>query len=502
MILAALTPERHEFVYLDDVVAAVDVTAVSQDADLVAITSMTAQADRAYELANGFRNFGVTVVMGGIHCAVRPEEAARYCDAILLGLGEHTWPAMLEDWENGRLKKVYDAKDYPPVEEFVSPRVDVIDHTKYLAYPIQATRGCPNHCEFCSIAYSSGHKYRMKPIEQFVADVKAFEACNRPGILGAEHKDYYIVDDNLYVNREYTLKLFRAMKGLNITWHGQGTINAANDEEVVAAMAESGCRSYNMGFESLSEESLAEMGKPKHNYVPSYQQALLNLKKHGINAGAYFVFGFDHDDPTVFERTLKFVFENKLLRPVFSCLTPYPGTELAKRLNRDNRIFLQGWHLYNHWNCVLTPKRMTTEELQSGFYWATREMSDFEFIKDCLRHFWSFGPWPNNPPLKPVERLALLYLGLRFVMVRGCAKYGLFLWWAARQKNAAEFRSIIGDLYGYEIGMTIPRHCKNPADKYRALPPGRLRDRLDAIAAATPAPAQQPDDTPTGAPAA
>jgi len=131
---------------------------------------------------------------------------------------------------------------------------------------------------------------------------------------------------------------------------------------------------------------------------------------------------------------------------------------------------MSGWEQYNHWNAVITPKRMTADELQEGFYWATREMSDFKHMKAALSYFWSHGPWPDsNPTITFLQRVGLIYLGLRFFLVRGLSAYGKFLWWAAVQKNTAEFRSIIGDLYAYEVGMSIPASYKNPADKYRAL---------------------------------
>lgn len=463
MILAAITPEKHSFVYIDDEFETIEYDEI--EADLIAITSMTVQSSRAYQIAGEFRKKGIPVVIGGIHAAVRSDEVAAHCDAIMIGEGENTWPVLLEDFEKGELKKVYNAKDYPPVEKLVSPRVDIIKHDRYLMYPIQATRGCPNSCDFCSIKYSSGHKYKMKPVEQVIKEIQEYEKYNDGGIAGALKKAYFFVDDNLYVNREYTKQLFIAMKDLNITWDGQGTLNTAHDDEILQLMAESGCRSFSFGFESVSQESLKEANKPKYNKVEDYVTAINNVQKYGIIAGGYFVLGFDSDGVDVFENTAKFVQDANLIQLVFNMLTPYPGTKLYDRIKGEGRIFNRSWEFYNAFSCVYTPKKMSATDLQLGYYWAAAEAMTLEHIKKSFANFWKNGPWKTNPPLKPIERIALIYLGIK-LRLNGLGKYQKFLFWVARQKNAADFRSIVWAMMRHEISTQIPSYTYyNPARK-------------------------------------
>ncbi|MDR3120889.1 MAG: B12-binding domain-containing radical SAM protein [Clostridiales bacterium] len=456
MVLAAITPAEHRFIFIDEDIEDVD---FGMDADLVAIAAMTEQSSRAYLVAGEFRKRGITVVIGGIHAAVASEEVAAHCDVLMLGEGEHTWPALLEDFARGEVKPVYNAKDYPPVEVLISPKVDIINHDAYVSYPIQATRGCPYDCDFCSIKHSSGHRYRMKPVEQVVREIREYEKYNKPGIGNTIKKSYFFVDDNLYVNREYVKELMTAMRGLNIHWDAQGTINIAQDDEILTLMAECGCRSLGIGFESISPETLKEANKPKVNDIKDYSEAIRNIAKKGIIPTGYFVFGFDTDDVTVFRKTLEFISDSDLVQALISVLTPYKGTRLYDRL--APRVFEVSPYLYNSWNCVFTPQLMTAAQLQSGAHWVGKSVSDLEFMKKQLKKFWNYGPWKNNPPLTLFERILLIYAGF-LLGLRGLWKYQRFAFWAATQKNAADLQTVIWSMRRNEISKAAPKNAKNP----------------------------------------
>ncbi|MCL2287351.1 MAG: B12-binding domain-containing radical SAM protein [Firmicutes bacterium] len=444
MVFAEITPSTYEFIYIDEEIEKID---FEMDADLVAITAMTVQASRAYQISERFRSRGIPVVIGGIHASVLPEEVKEHCDAVAIGEGENIWPEMLKDFEQDMLKEFYNAKDYPPVDKLTSPRVDVVKHDYYLLLPLQATRGCPYDCEFCSIKFSAGHKYRMKPVEQVVAEIKEYEKYNKKR-LGGFKKGYVFVDDNLYVNREYVKKLFTAMNGLGISWTGQGTINMAFDDEILTLMAASGCKTYSIGFESISEESLKEANKPKINKTNDYAAAIGNLIRHGIIPAGYFIYGFDGDDKGVFQKTVDFAYKSHLLQPSFNVLTPYPGTRLYDRLKAEGRIFDNNWEHYNTSKCVFTPKHIEPPMLDDGAMWSSKQLADFEVIKAQLSYFWSQGPWPTIKRLTLLERAALF--GLAMKLRKHGNKFYKFLMWAARQKNAQDFSTIIAALVIHE----------------------------------------------------
>ena len=444
MVLAAVTPPEHSFTYLDEDIEELKFDRI--DADLIAITSMTVQAVRAYFLADKFRQMGYTVVMGGIHASSCPEEAATHADAICTGEAESYWPILLDDFANNRLKKEYLSKDYPPVTELVTPKFDIVKHDSYSVLPLQATRGCPYSCDFCCIAFSSGHKYRMKPVEQVVAEIKALEQYNQ----GPFKKRYHFVDDNLYVNRDYTVSLFKALKELKITWMGMGSLNTVKDAEVVKLMAESGCRSYSVGFESISEESLNEV-KKKTNQVEEYITAAQTLISNGIISAGYFIFGFDQDDENSFRRTTEFTIKHHIINPFFNIMTPFPGTQVYERTK--DRIFDRNWSHYGSLKCVFTPGKLSPDQLEKGSYWASQEVARLDLLREHLEYFWSHGPWEANPRLKLKERMLLLYLSSR---VRDNKEYNKFLKWAAFKRNAVDV---------YQIASTVTFHYM--AEKFK-----------------------------------
>jgi radical SAM superfamily enzyme YgiQ (UPF0313 family) len=448
MIFAALTPKEFDFRYVDEDIEDVDFDYMN--VDLVAITAMTMQAKRAYQIADRYMAAGKTVVIGGIHATVMSDEVAEHCDALMVGVGENTWKAMLDDFSGGTLKKVYNAKDYPPVTKLISPRIDIIRHDSYLLYPIQATRGCPNHCDFCSIRSSSGIGYIMKPVDQVVAEIKALEKYNKGHLGSVMKKGYQFVDDNLYVNRQYTKELFAAMKDLRITWSGQGTINVTEDDETLRLLAESGCRSFSIGFESVSDASLRESNKPSYNKTGNYKQAVERLIRYGITPSGYFVFGFDSDPKSVFDDTVKFARESHLIQTHFSVLTPYPGTTLWDRLNDEGRIISRDWSRYNSLLCVFSPKNFMPEEINQGAYRSAVKTVQLSYYREQLKHFWDHGPWRSNPVLTLKERLTLFVLAY---MLRKQKEYKNFLLWVASKRKAVSISTVVLALSMHDMAV-------------------------------------------------
>ncbi|MDR0571104.1 MAG: B12-binding domain-containing radical SAM protein [Clostridiales Family XIII bacterium] len=457
LVFAALTPERHSFVYIEDELDEID---FDMDVDIVALSVLTEQAYRAYEIAGEFRRRGKPVVMGGVHASVVRQEAAAHCDVLMIGEGENTWLPMLEDFENGCLKPVYDAKDYPPVTALTSPKADVVQHDRYTMFVIQATRGCPYDCDFCSLTYTNRRHYRKKPVEQVVAEIKEYEKHNIDGHLGMRRKNYYFVDDNLYVDREYVKELLTALIPLGITWEGQGTVNTASDDEILELMAKSGCRAFSVGFESIQPESLREVNKAKVNTVETYEACIRNMARHGIMPGGYFIFGFDSDDVGVFERTWDFLDKSELLLCYLNVLTPYPGTRLYDRL--EPRIYNYASNNYNSWTCVFTPKLMSSTELQRGATWAAKKMMGLDYTFRQLKKFWNQGPWEAIPTLNLAERLTLIGMGLVLGFTGGM-EYLVYTFKCAFYPKAADIKEIFWFMRRREMADYMRIEAVNPA---------------------------------------
>ena len=332
--LAAFTPEDVEVVITDENVDEID---FEDHADLVGITTMTPQAKRAYQIADEFRRREVRVILGGFHPSNMPEEALSHANAIVVGEGEGLWGRLIEDAQNLRLKQVY--KDRIPMDlsTLKPPRRDLIREKGYLfTNTIQLTRGCPFRCEFCSVTSLFGRTYRTRPIQAVIEELTE---------LKRESIFLFIVDDNLIGNRAYAEQLFRAVEPLKFKWASHAPLHLVEDESLMKLISESGCVALFVGFETLSRENLSLMGKPSNMKIP-FRDAVKRFHDHGIGVLASFILGYDHDTEDSFKRILDLCNETKMDGSIFPILTPYPGTPVCKRLERENRILSN----YGDWN--------------------------------------------------------------------------------------------------------------------------------------------------------
>ncbi len=371
-VVAGLTPrEQWETTIVDEAVEPVDFDA---PADLVGITAMTPTAKRAYELAAGFRERGVPVVLGGIHPTALPKEAARHADAVVIGEAEGIWTRVLADARRRRLAPFYRAETRPPLESLPLPRRDLFRPKVYLTTAtVQTSRGCPFSCDFCSVTRFFGRSYRCRPVVDLLRELE-----------GLGQKIVLFVDDNIFGAPARAKQLFQSLIPLRLNWVGQSSINIAKNAELLKLAAKSGCRGLFVGLESLLPENLRAAGKSLLNRVADYREAIARIQGHGIGVEGAFIFGFDDDDPGIFERTVEFARKVRLAAAQFGILTPFPGTPLRARLERAERIIDRDWGRYTISNVVFRPLKMTAQALQDGFDWAYRSFYGYPSIVSRL----------------------------------------------------------------------------------------------------------------------
>jgi len=355
--LAGLTPQNIEVSVIDENAHKVN---FDEQADLVGITTMTPTATRAYEIADGFRKRGIAVVLGGFHASAVPEEAGQHADSVVIGEAEEIWTSLLHDFELGDLKKFYQRRELASLEDLPLPRRDLLKSRSYTMFnTVETARGCPRQCCFCSVSSHFGNTYRFRPVKDVIKEVETLEG-----------KYLFFVDDNIVGIPRRAKELFGALTHCKKKWIGQGSITFANDDGVVKLAAKSGCVAMFIGFESVSQSSLEEAGK-SFNIVERYEEVIKRIHAHGISIHAAFIFGFDHDDESVFEKTVAFANRTKLDSVSFSTLTPFPGTPLYRRWIEENRILDKDWSKYG--GAVFKPKLMSQEALNEGCRWAWRE---------------------------------------------------------------------------------------------------------------------------------
>ncbi len=367
LTIAGLTPEDWEVVVRDE---HVESSEAEGDFDLVGIQTYISSAARAYELAERWQRRGAKVVLGGLHPTSLPYEAADHADAVCIGPAETVWAQILADCEHGRLRKFYRGRSEgsAALVPIPAPRSD--EPAAYLVrHTMVTSRGCPHACDFCYKSSFWGPKYYearpMVEVERELAEID-------------DHLVFFL-DDNLLANRRHARALFEVLRGSGIVWQAAASLDVARDPRYLDEAYEAGCRSLFVGFESLSPENMRGNNKPV-NAATDYGEVCRRFHDAGIMINGSFVFGFDCDGPDVFERTLEFTAENKILTASFHVLTPLPGTPVFARLEAEGRILHRDWSQYDTYHAVFQPRRMTPEQLEEGYGRAKREFAGWRSI--------------------------------------------------------------------------------------------------------------------------
>jgi radical SAM superfamily enzyme YgiQ (UPF0313 family) len=354
LYVAAAMPPGVETRILDEEVESID---YSLEADLVGLSFMTCSAPRAYEIAARFRSERHTpVIAGGYHPTFLPEEVAQHVDAVCVGEAESAAPRIIEDFLAGSLRPIYRAEP-APLDGLPVPDRSLIRKGAYaLVDTVQATRGCPHNCSFCSISAFYRHGFRVRPVAEVIEELKT---------LGTH---LLFMDDNLIGDVEYAKKLFRRMIPLRKRWISQASVQIAADDELLTLAARSGCRGLFVGFESLSDDNLRRWRK-SFNRSRDYQRVVEKLHRQGIGVCAGMVFGYDWDSPEVFPFTLDFLESARVDAVQATILTPFPGTELYQEMNRSGRLVERDWEKYDFGHVVFEPQQMSRQTLQDGHDW-------------------------------------------------------------------------------------------------------------------------------------
>lgn len=358
--LAALVPEEFEadISIQDEGVQPLD---LNFESDVVGITCITGTALRAYHIADELRAKGHTVVLGGPHVTLLPDEAAQHADAIVVSYAEESWPQLLRDLKKGQLQRRY----FNPTGRVLKTpiaRRDLLKQDRYVTTnSIEATRGCPHKCDFCVVPSAWSNIYAHRPIEDVIAELSTFRK-----------KHAVFIDLSPVEDVNYAKALYRAMIPLRMRWLGLSTTRVAEDDELLKLAAQSGCKGLLIGFESISQETLNETKKQFHS-AGRYADVVKKLHDHGIGIQGCFVFGFDTDDESVFERTAEFVDRTRIDLPRYAVITPFPNTGLYARLEAEGRLLHKNWSYYDVEHVVFQPKRMSPERLQEGLEWTWKQ---------------------------------------------------------------------------------------------------------------------------------
>lgn len=341
--------------------------------DLVGITSKTLAIETAERLAGLAHHAGVrTVVVGGAHATLLPDEVARWADVVVTAEGYRTWPQIIDDFSYDRLQPRYHDSDWADLENLapISDRVIRMtdENRNYWTPMLEITRGCPRNCSFCTAVRVSGQRMRLRPIDQVVEEIK------RRGI-----KRFFLTDDNFGLafrtNPDYIAALFEALAPLPIEgWTAQAEMMVSSYPDLLALARRAHLDKLFIGFESVNPANLREMGGKSRGLTEQYRKAIDRIHAHGIGVVGLFVFGFDHDTAKTLADTWHFVRSSRLDSVSLSVLTPFPGTPIRAQLAAENRLLLdRPWRYYDTSHVTYSPKLMTVAEFEKAYDWVCNQ---------------------------------------------------------------------------------------------------------------------------------
>ena len=356
-LLAALTPDDWETELIYEVIEDVP---FDTDADLIGVSTMGHGVIRSIDIAKEYRRRGKTVILGGYMASIMPEEAVKYCDSLIIGDAELVWQQMLSDFENGKLKKTYEKPLEGNWYSTPSPRFDLLEGKNLGDFlPVQAGRGCPNSCSFCSVSCLYSGRYVKRPLPEVIRDIEQIKSLGYKKIL--------LLDDNIFSDRKYLDSLLDTLIKLDISWMSQCEITIGKDDELLEKLQKSGCTTLSFGLESISRESLISMDKGWA--VPAeYDFLIQNIRNHGIDVSTEMVVGGEGDTLESIRMTKDFIERNKISVPRFYILTPFPGTRFFDQIKEEGRLVNNDIYSYDGTSAVYRPKNMTPDELTQA-YW-------------------------------------------------------------------------------------------------------------------------------------
>ena len=340
-VAATIPTDQYEVVLTDENIEPID---FDLKADLVGISAMTSYVKRGYEIADAFRVRGIPVIMGGVH-ELHGRRGARACRCGGRGRGRTGHAAGAGRPRAGPAARHLQVRQAASMVDMPMLRADLVKKHRYVNRTfIQTSRGC-HGCTFCSEPLMNGLRFRYRPVDEVIREV---ESCGQRYVS--------LNDADFFGTPERPKEVMRALKGRGVRWQAGVTSKLALKDDMLELAAESGCYMLSIGFESIHRQTLTSVHKHV-NRPDTFQELVAKIHSYGILVFGLFIFGFDSDEPAVFEETVKFNIDADYDMCAYSVLTPYPGTLIWYQMGKANSIVSYDWDKYDQAQIVYRPER-------------------------------------------------------------------------------------------------------------------------------------------------
>jgi radical SAM superfamily enzyme YgiQ (UPF0313 family) len=364
---------------------------VAEQPTLVAVSALTASIKEAYLFCDRLRACGVCVVIGGLHATTCPDEAQQHCDAVVVGEGEFVWPDLLRDAEQQRLKPRYTSAEYAATHaarlDWPIPRYDLLGASPS-RFTLQTARGCPLTCDFCGASRLLG-PFREKPLAAIRRELEAILTINPRPLIE-------LADDNTFVGQRNLSELFDLFEQSHIRYFTEADWRIALRPELLDRLAASGCVQVLVGIESLVFRYPGMGGKRAE--LDRIMDAVAAIQQAGVAANGCFIIGADGETHESLDRLVEFILASSLAEVQITLQTPFPGTGLHRRLEKQGRLLPdRGWSHYTLFDVTYQPDKLSVDELESGFRQVLRQVYSAEATR--RRKHLRRACWLNNPRL-------------------------------------------------------------------------------------------------------
>ncbi len=328
-VLNGVTPTAIETDLVDE-----QTDEVRFDGDVFAFTLSTQYARKVYRYADALRAAGKTVILGGIHVTVCPDEATRHADTIVTGEAEMLWPGICEDLLAGNLRERYDGSPTPPA------RMKPVDYRFFgrRAYltpaSLFATRGCTHQCSFCVSSRYMG-PFRTKPLDVLEQEIDQLHELYPAAFL-------QFTDDNLLANRRYAVEALDLLRRKKRRFVTMVTLDQFCDDTLMQNMASAGCQGVAVGVESPDDDNCIAVAK-FHNVGRSFPAAVRQANGLGIQVCGLIMIGLPHDTAERLARTQDYLKDIPCALYDFRILRVYPSSPLYRQMLASGTVTANWW---------------------------------------------------------------------------------------------------------------------------------------------------------------